>query len=62
MGNRSGLELRNDATVFFPMYSFSYGLSYRIFSSKSGGFTIDDCRVEGRDAAFADGAYMFFGP
>ncbi len=55
-------ELQNSANIFFPMHNFSYGLSYSVFSSEFGGFTVDDCRVGGRYAAFANGTCMFFGP
>ena len=55
-------ELQNDAQIFFPMRRFSYGLSYSIFSSEFVDFTGAGARVDGRYAAFADGASMFFGP
>ena len=48
--------------ALFPLTSFTYGLSYSIFSAEAVDFTVDDTRVPGRYAAFVDGFAMFFGP
>jgi len=55
-------ELQDSPHLFFPMTRFTYGLSYSIFGSEAVGYTLEDTRVPGRYAAFADGCAMFFGP
>lgn len=55
-------ELQSGPHLFFPMTRFTYGLSYSIFGSEAVGYTLEDTRVAGRYAAFADGCAMFFGP
>ena len=43
------------------MKSFTYGLSYTIFSSHLN-FTAEDIKVDNRYATFTDGNSPFFGP
>lgn len=55
-------ELQTNAQIFFPMPRFSYGLSYTIFSTEQMDFEVEETKVKGRYAAFADGISLFFSP
>ena len=55
-------EFQRHVRIFFPMRSFSYGLSYTVFSTEYLDFDVEDTRIDGRYARFADGISLFFGP